>query len=385
MFSAPSLRSLTLIGVTSILLVLYIHAGFPLDRLPSTFSLATSPRFGVGAVDRILPIPSRTYVIHLARRQDRFEDMERLRTRVGLEWSYVPAEDSHSPLVRRIMNEVRSMRQEELLTLGQAYPPNTTIKLPFRWPAPDAPLPFETWRLNTAPPPPPAFVPSDPLTCATEDFTLSPYSPRTPEYKILSPSRIACWHSHLSAIQRASTHMPKEAQTAALILEDDLDIEADVKARLLSVWSLLPADWDIVFLGHCWSNESHYPALGPTNFRFRQNAPAASATLQTQLHPSHRPLCTHAYALSPTGAHRLLNHLSHPPFAYSRAIDHALAWLVQSGRLKSFSVVPSVVAQRKIGQSDVMLGTTGSRWKDGLVSGVLAGEDEAARSSSAEP
>ncbi|KAJ7046165.1 hypothetical protein C8F04DRAFT_1387788 [Mycena alexandri] len=385
MFPGPSPRSLTLIGGTLILLALYIHIGFPLGRLPSTFSLASSPRFGVGDVDGILPFPSKTYVIHLARREDRFEDMERLRTRLGLEWSYVPAEDSHSPLVRRIMNQVRTMRQEELLTLGKAYPPNTTIKLPFQWPAPDTPLPFDDWRLDAPPAPHPGLVPDDHLTCATEDFTISPYSPLIPEYKILSPSRLACWHSHLSAIQRASTHMPKKAQAAALILEDDIDIEANVKARLLSVWSLLPADWDIVFLGHCWSNESHYPALGLAHFRFLKNAPTAPSTPQTHLHPSHRPLCTHAYALSATGAHRLLLHLTHPPFAYSRAIDHALAWLVQSGRLKSFSVVPSVVAQRKIGESDVMLGTTGSRWREGLVSGVLASEDEAAGSSSSEP
>jgi hypothetical protein len=60
----------------------------------------------------------------------------------------------------------------------------------------------------------------------------------------------------------------------------------------------------------------------------------------------------------------------HPPFAYSRAVDHALAWLVRSGRLQSFSLVPSVVVQRKVGSSDVM-GGQGSKWRDGLIDGVL--------------
>jgi hypothetical protein len=41
-----------------------------------------------------------------------------------------------------------------------------------------------------------------------------------------------------------------------------------------------------------------------------------------------------------------------------------------SERLKSYSVVPSVVVQRKIGGSDVMAGK-GSAWKDGLVRGVF--------------
>ncbi|KAF8174126.1 hypothetical protein K438DRAFT_1849428, partial [Mycena galopus ATCC 62051] len=64
----------------------------------------------------------------------------------------------------------------------------------------------------------------------------------------------------------------------------------------------------------------------------------------------------------------------HPPFACSRAIDHALAWLVGSGRQISFSVVPSVVVQRKVGKSDVMPipgKGKGSGWRDRLVHGVL--------------
>jgi hypothetical protein len=62
--------------------------------------------------------------------------------------------------------------------------------------------------------------------------------------------------------------------------------------------------------------------------------------------------------------------LLYPPFAYSRALDQAFAWLVISERLKSYSVVPSVVVQRKVGGSDVMSGN-GSTWKDELVRGVF--------------
>ncbi|KAF8143308.1 hypothetical protein K438DRAFT_1994029 [Mycena galopus ATCC 62051] len=225
------------------------------------------------------------------------------------------------------MSQVRSLRQE---ALGKAERPlNITIKLPFKWPSPDiAPTSFRET-------PAPVLVPDS-------DFK----PPLT---------RIACWHSHLSAIQRASTHARDKA---ALILEDDVDMEADIKEQLSSIWSLLPSDSDIVFLGHCWSNEPH--------------------TSTTLLHPSRGPLCTHAYALSPTSTKRLLLHLMHPPFAYSRAIDHALAWLVRSARLNSFSVVPSVVVQRKVGKSDVMpMAGKGkeSGWRDRLVHGVLANSD----------
>ncbi|KAJ7362973.1 hypothetical protein DFH08DRAFT_841783 [Mycena albidolilacea] len=129
------------------------------------------------------------------------------------------------------------------------YPPNsTTIKIPFEWPSPDDAL-DSSYSLPEIPPSPgPADPDPEHLTCAAENFTLFPYSPRLPEYKILSLSRIACWHSHLSAIQRVSAHRPNEV---ALILEDDVDMEEDITERLSAIWSLLPSNWDIVFLGHC--------------------------------------------------------------------------------------------------------------------------------------
>ncbi|KAJ6568985.1 hypothetical protein B0H19DRAFT_939192 [Mycena capillaripes] len=366
MLPAPSPRGFALIVGAAILLALYAHAGFLFTSFPFSLAPASSPDLE----DGVLPVPSRTYVISLPHRRDRYEEMERLRIRLSLRWTYVVAEDSQSPLVGRIMSQVRSIRQEELKT--NEYPPNTTIKLPFQWPSPDTPtssLPFESLSHETPLPPSPLPATSDsdsePLTCATENFTILPYSEQLPEYKILSRSRIACWHSHQSVIQRVSTHAPEKP---ALILEDDVDMEADIKERLLFVWSALPLDWDIVFLGHCWSNESYYPALKrPAN---RTSHPF----ILTQLHPSRGPLCTHAYALSPAGAKRLLLHLTYPRFAYSRSIDHALAWLVQSGRLNSFSVVPSVAVQRKTGKSDVMVGK-GSGWRDHLVHGVLADDD----------
>jgi hypothetical protein len=88
------------------------------------------------------------------------------------------------------------------------------------------------------------------------------------------------------------------------------------------------------------------------------------------LHPANAPKCTHAYVLSRTGARRIVVHLRHPPFAYSRAIDQALSWLVQSRRLRAYSIVPPVVVQRKISSSDVMPGL-GSAWLSTLYDGVL--------------
>lgn len=121
----------------------------------------------------------------------------------------------------------------------------------------------------------------------------------------------------------------------------------------------------VYFEGHCWSNESYFPPNFTTNI--------TSSPIQHSLHPSFAPKCTHAYALSHAGVTKLLNHLRFPSFAYSRALDQALSWLVMSGRLNSFSVVPSVVVQRKVGHSDVDKGREGlgSDWRDTLAHGVL--------------
>jgi len=125
--------------------------------------------------------------------------------------------------------------------------------------------------------------------------------------------------------------------------------------------------------GHCWSNESHYPAFYHTDKTGSNTSSVIETVDSVLLHPSFGPKCTHAYVLSRSGARRLLLHLRYPPFAYSRALDQAFAWLVQSGRIRAYSVVPSVVVQRKVGESDVMYGQAGmgSEWKERLVRGVF--------------
>jgi len=150
------------------------------------------------------------------------------------------------------------------------------------------------------------------------------------------------------------------------VLEDDVDMERDIHARLKQVWSYLPKDWDVVFLGYCCSDEGFYPAL---NAHVDPTAPNETVSC---IHPSRSPLCTHAYALTRASACRLLVQLRYPPFAYSRALDGAVSWLIQSGRIKSFSIVPCLILQRKVSASDITPGT-GSHEQHHLVNGVFGG------------
>ncbi len=96
--------------------------------------------------------------------------------------------------------------------------------------------------------------------------------------------------------------------------------------------------------------------------------------IKNSIHPSFAPKCTHAYAVTRAGARKLVQYLRYPPFAYSRALDQAYAWLILSGRVQSYSIVPSVVVQRKVSTSDVDAGDSGfgSSWKESLEDGVLS-------------
>ncbi|KAJ7623549.1 hypothetical protein FB45DRAFT_707001, partial [Roridomyces roridus] len=268
----------------------------------------------------ILPVPSRTYIINLTRRSERRDMMERLRKMLGVEWEYFPATESANPIVGQIISGV-----------------NTPVSLPFEWPVDDgrAPVvPFEDGKGIA-----PYDDKMDPLLCSTGAFDLTPYSFNPTEQCTLTPGRIACYHSHYSAIQHAAS---AAVPHVALFLEDDIDVESDIQERLASVWEYLPEDWDMLFLGHCWSDETHHGVLGP---------PSPEAT--THLRPSNAPLCTHAYALSPKGLERITRDLAHPSLAYSRPIDTVFRFLIQNGRLNSFSITPSIVVQRKDDMSDV--------------------------------
>jgi GR25 family glycosyltransferase involved in LPS biosynthesis len=42
---------------------------------------------------------------------------------------------------------------------------------------------------------------------------------------------------------------------SALILEDDVDIEFDFNNLWKTIERVLPDNWDMIFLGHCWGQE----------------------------------------------------------------------------------------------------------------------------------
>ncbi|KAF9067950.1 hypothetical protein BDP27DRAFT_1328039 [Rhodocollybia butyracea] len=137
-------------------------------------------------------------------------------------------------------------------------------------------------------------------------------------------------------------------------------MEVDIKERMRVLVPMLPYDWDMLYLGFCWSIESKHPVVQDPYLVPKKN----------QLYPSFQPRCLHAYALSPAGAVRVLAHLRHEQFAYGRSVDLATEWLVWEKRVKSFTVVPPVSIQRKVTKTDITL-VGGAIWKEELEQGVL--------------
>lgn len=229
-----------------------------------------------------LGIASRIFVVSLPRRIDRREQMEILRTALGSRWVYVDAVESRSFSIQKIMDRVRSLREGSIAIKTAANVPDaimsTATMATFRWPQDiDAlsssmqPLSFAGSELWTSSPidvtktdTPFAtgglsakmvanLLTASAMTCATDDNIIPPLTRGLPEYKILTLAKIACWSSHLSVIRRivdggVTTDTAAE-DDVSVILEDDVDMEWDIRERLVGVWNALPGGWDVVFLG----------------------------------------------------------------------------------------------------------------------------------------
>lgn len=79
-----------------------------------------------------------------------------------------------------------------------------------------------------------------------KQLLLDPVEPGA--FKQLTSAVLACWHSHTAMWKK----MLDRGETSGLYLEDDVDIEWDIGRLWPNARRVLPMDWEIVFLGHCW-------------------------------------------------------------------------------------------------------------------------------------
>jgi hypothetical protein len=84
-----------------------------------------------------------------------------------------------------------------------------------------------------------------PLACTSGNNVSAAFSPKLPLYRHLTAAKVACWYSHFQAMRDVANGKDE----VTLVLEDDVDIERDVKRRLQALLDALPSAWDIMYLG----------------------------------------------------------------------------------------------------------------------------------------
>jgi len=149
-------------------------------------------------------------------------------------------------------------------------------------------------------------------------------------------SEIACWHSHFQLLRKIADG----DDDVVLVFEDDVDMEWDIERRLHYLWGYLPNPWDIVFLGHCYSDEFTKGHVGGTMY----------------LYQSDSPLCLHAYAMTKKSAARFVRLLRSPLYSYSKPLDHAYREFIWQERVHSFSALPPISNQHGMLKSNVFGG-----------------------------
>ncbi|GAA5821581.1 hypothetical protein JCM11251_000920 [Rhodosporidiobolus azoricus] len=335
------------------------------------------------------------YVLSLPSRKDRRKDMLKMAKALGVEIEFIDAADKKEPFIKWIAERVSESREERRRVMAEAQDLDPSdigglkIGTPWLTPFPSPPMSYHPTKrpLPSFPP-----FPSDPRFREAQNWVdhlehlysrhsgshlhLRPDDPNVNVTELLwDPlERVSVRQVHEGVIStywgqtRAMKRMLENGDRTALVLEDDVDVEWDLERLWKGVERRLPrdnrtgeAEWDVAFLGHCWGGEFQKPQY-----------------LNPLLHPSTGPMCLHGYALTSPGATTLLSHLLDPWRAFSTAVDLVIPTLLHlqsSGPendppyprnapplLRSFSIVPPLVVQRKDGPSDLQKGN-GSKWR----------------------
>ncbi|KAJ1947988.1 hypothetical protein EC988_005361, partial [Linderina pennispora] len=147
--------------------------------------------------------------------------------------------------------------------------------------------------------------------------------PQVPPQHHIRSLELACMRSHMNALNDAIIHNYK----TTLLLEDDIDMESDIKQRLGELLPAMPSKWDVLYIGHCTREAFDKTEYHPHLFRAR------------------RPSCTHAYAVTLEGAKRLLMLLQEQWPNPKGPYDVTLIDLIKRKKIEALSVEPPYIIQ----------------------------------------
>lgn len=319
---------------------------------------------------------SHVYVISLASRKDRREQMTKLANALELNITFIDAMPSANPTMTYVAEQVYEVRRQKAKVLADVAKGKARGKeelvggmgIGSIWLARDGQQSASGETLRV---PPMADWVSDVFSAVESGQRLHPQNPDfDASAKLFDPiERIpsrqlnaAVLSTYLSHVETWRTLL-RNGDSSALILEDDVDIEFDFTSRWNSIEKTLPTDWQVVFAGHCWGKE-----MTCTFWCSQLVKPWAEEGLTdpTGLHPhlfhANIPRCLHGYVMSDQGARALLPYAVDPFSAFQAPIDVLLPTLLLSEPLPIFSIDPPLIVQAKDMSSDLQPGT-GSKWR----------------------
>ncbi|KAJ2084089.1 hypothetical protein H4R24_000298 [Coemansia sp. RSA 988] len=144
-----------------------------------------------------------------------------------------------------------------------------------------------------------------------------------PPKRTLSDAQLASFRTHLNLIN----DIVRLELASALVLSDSIDLDTDIKQHMRTIVPAMPSSWDILFLGHCGTNETRHPS-----------------TLHPRLYVASNPRCMFAYALSRSAAIRLKRVLANMWPDPQKPFEDILGEMVVPMFLDAYVVHPPLVA-----------------------------------------
>ncbi|KAJ2798445.1 hypothetical protein H4R20_004821, partial [Coemansia guatemalensis] len=158
---------------------------------------------------------------------------------------------------------------------------------------------------------------------------------------LINGTHLACYLSHLQIYRR----MVAEGIETALVLEDDVDMEMDIKERhgqiMKQIYRTYGSDWDMLYLGHCTTDANEPPADDLDSLATH----SAYSERRVQLYETKYPMCLHAYAVTLDCAQRLAVLLEERLKTVGKEIDLILAVGVEYGVPTVLGTSPPYIVQ----------------------------------------
>lgn len=144
--------------------------------------------------------------------------------------------------------------------------------------------------------------------------------------KLKHRNEVACYLSHISVIKNFYDNAVFDRSTL-FVFEDDIILDTDYLQKVKKVMFEIPNNWEFINFGRCWDDCKLTKKINPGS----------------SIGISDRALCAHSYAITKTGAKKILD----KAFPIVEPVDVYYTQLAKTSNLKFYSAVPRIFNQLK--------------------------------------